>query len=95
MYKLCISKDIYISAFIYLPPFSQSLYKNIYFLNETCTKMLIIIKHVCWVCESTRMNVNHEQRVDTGVPRAQKKRPTRCRFPCRVDSAGPVSPTCN
>ncbi len=55
MYKLCISKDIYISAFIYVPPFSQSLYKNIYFLNATCTEMLIIIKHVC---ESTRMNIN-------------------------------------
>jgi hypothetical protein len=25
----------------------------------------------------------------------RKRRPTRCRFPCRVDSAGPVSPTCN
>ncbi len=25
----------------------------------------------------------------------RKRRPTRCRFPRRVDSAGPVSPTCN
>ncbi len=25
----------------------------------------------------------------------EKRRPTGCRFPCRVDSAGPVSPTCN
>jgi hypothetical protein len=25
----------------------------------------------------------------------RKRRPTRCRFPCRVDSAGSVSPTCN
>jgi hypothetical protein len=24
----------------------------------------------------------------------RKRRPTRCRFPRRVDSAGPVSPTC-
>ncbi len=24
----------------------------------------------------------------------RKRRPTHCRFPCRVDSAGPVSPTC-
>jgi hypothetical protein len=24
----------------------------------------------------------------------EKRRPTRCRFPRRVDSAGPVSPTC-
>ncbi len=54
-----------------------------------------------YTTEEHRMGIRYT--VNTGSPVLQynvsreprKRRPTRCRFPCRVDSAGPVSPTCN
>ncbi len=42
------------------------------------------------------MSGRYKQPVQYGCPASpEKEDQTRCKFPCRVDSAGPVSPTCN
>jgi hypothetical protein len=68
-------------------------------LNWGSMVLYLLILYMCELVKAwSRIDVCQcPHRVKTNIlsREPRKRRPMRCRFPRRVDSAGPVSPTCN
>ena len=72
-------------TFLSLPCFSLWFFNLYYIFNQTVGIFLRWFYELSGFLLPLSLLVSREPR---------KRRPTRCRFPRRVDSAGPVSPTC-